>query len=204
MTLFCAVRLAARAHAGQARLDGTPYIEHPLAVLHILWDLSVDMPLNACITAVLHDVLEDTDITYENLLECTGSEVAAVIRVLTKDTNYFSQPVHHREKAYLERIRAATRTFPYALLIKLADRLHNIRTSDCLPEWRRTKLLKETEHLYLPLAERILFDVPPNLRIVYRRCIDQLLKALEDAAQSMYPHAIDGERAFHNSCIASV
>ncbi|HVW66629.1 MAG TPA: HD domain-containing protein [Candidatus Peribacteraceae bacterium] len=179
MTLFSAIRLAAKAHRGQMRLDGTPYIEHPLAVLELLWEISLDLPPNVYTTAILHDVLEDTDVTYEELHECAGSDIAAVVRVLTKDNLYYNLPTVRREKMYLDRIRAANAIYPYTLLIKLVDRLHNIRTADVLSEERKWKLLRETRGLYLPLAERLLGDLPHNLRPIYLRCMDQLNDALD-------------------------
>lgn len=179
MTLFSAIRLATKAHQGQIRLDGSPYIEHPLAVLSLLWDLSLDLPLNVCVTAVLHDVLEDTDMNYEDLHGYAGDDVAAVVRVLTKDALYYSLPEGRRESMYLERICAANTIYPYTLLIKMADRLHNIQTADHLSVLRRQKLLRETTELYVPLVEKILPDLPEKLRPIYERCACRLNDALD-------------------------
>src|SRR5665213_1243215 len=178
MTLFSAIRLAAKAHERQWRLDGDPYIEHPLAVLHILWELSLDLPIDTYIAAVLHDILEDTEISYEDLNETAGNAIAAVVRVLTKDDVYYGMCPTTREQTYLERIRSLSLCFPYAMLIKMADRLHNVRTAVFLSPEKREKLLDETDKIYMPLIRAHIDTLGYPLKAVYERCFTLLEDAL--------------------------
>lgn len=178
MSLFSAIRLALRMHAGQLRCDGNPSVEHPLSVLQILWRISLDLPPPAYLAGVLHDVLEDSDMTYELLLEVAGSEVAAVVRVLTKDAAYYSAPVAERESLYLDRICASTRIYPYALLVKMVDRLHNLSTAEFLPEYKRKILFEETEKIYLPCLQEHIESGNEKLRETYITCFDYLSAAI--------------------------
>lgn len=162
MTLYTAIHLAERAHASQKREDGSPFLEHPLTVLRLLWKLDLDLPLAAYMAAVLHDVLEDTATTYEDVLLSVGAEVAAVVRALSKDDVYYSMPRGVRERMYLKRIAAVNKTYGYTLLIKMADRLHNILTSKALATDKQERLIDETKTIYVPFLQEYLEenDVP--------------------------------------------
>lgn len=188
MNLHDAIRLASRAHAGQYRDDGSPYIEHPLAVLDILWHCSIDLPLEASLAAVLHDALEDTSVTYEDILRNAGSEVATVVRALTKDDAYYSLPRGIRECMYLHRIGEVNKIYPYTLLLKMIDRLHNISTAQALPLARRQRLFMETRDIYLPFLESHLEKYPHQLRSSYLYCILQLSRILKITPSILPPH----------------
>lgn len=156
MTLYKAIHLAERAHVSQKRDDGSPFLEHPLTVLRLLWKLDLDLPLEAYMAAVLHDVLEDTPTTYEDVLLSAGAEVAAVVRALSKDDVYYNMPRGVRERMYLKRIAAVNKTYGYTLLIKMVDRLHNILTSSALAPDRQQRLWEETKTIYLPFLQEYL------------------------------------------------
>lgn len=183
LNLFSAIRLASKVHTGQWRFDGNEYIEHPLSVLSLLWELSLDLPMDVYIAAVLHDVLEDTDLTYEDLYERVGNDIAAVVRVLTKDEVYYNLPEAKRERMYLQRIQSLSIHFPYALLIKMIDRLHNVRTSRFLTPQKRNMLLNQTMQLYIPILHDHISTLSGPIKEIYSKCEDQLQQSIEVAGQ---------------------
>ena len=144
-SLLAAISFADSAHRGQVREDGTPYIQHPLAVLHILWQASLDLPLEAYVTAVLHDVLEDTSVKRNDILLLAGEDVTAAVEALTR-------PSFPRETVedYVRRLLFDADAEPYVPLVKLADRIHNLETSSALEAGRAQALREETCGLYLP------------------------------------------------------
>ncbi len=178
MSLSDAIRLATRAHAGQYRDDGSPYIDHPLAVLSLLWQCNIDLPLEACIAAVLHDALEDTTMTYDDILRHAGSEVATVVRVLTKGDEYYALPQGVRERAYLHRIAEVSKIYPYTLLLKMVDRLHNISTARGLAPAKRQRLFTETRDIYVPFLASYIEKNPHRLRRSYLHCMHHLTQSL--------------------------
>ncbi len=161
-----AYRFAEEAHAGQYRKSGEPFIEHPLSTALYLADLHFDY--NALRAALLHDVIEDTPVTYEELAERFGEEVATLVDGVTKLTqnelmNTWGEdeirPVQNtNEAARAASIRKMLMTMAEdvrVVIIKLADRLHNMRTLDSMPEHRREAIAQETLDIYAPLAHRL-------------------------------------------------
>jgi GTP diphosphokinase / guanosine-3',5'-bis(diphosphate) 3'-diphosphatase len=148
-----AFEVAERAHEGQVRKSGEPFIEHPLAVAGILADLRLDT--TTLIAALLHDTVEDTEITLERLEEEFGGEVTRVVDGLTKlDKLEFRT----RELAQAENVRkmiVAMAGDIRVLLIKLADRLHNMRTLGALAPQKQRRIATETLEIYAPLANRL-------------------------------------------------
>lgn len=141
-----AYEVARKAHAGQTRDEGTPYIVHPIRVAVSLVDeLGLYSPTLIC-SALLHDVIEDSDITREDIAELFGEEIAEVVWLLTKlDEVKLSE--------YLARIEAAAHTG--APLVKLCDRLDNLRSVARTPRLeKKHRYIRTTEDLYLPLAGR--------------------------------------------------
>ncbi|MGZ4115494.1 MAG: RelA/SpoT family protein [Actinomycetota bacterium] len=148
-----AYQFAAVAHEGQKRLSGEDFIEHPLAVTQILADLGLDT--TTLIAALLHDTVEDTEVTLQQLEEEFGSEVLHIVDGLTKlDAIAFKS----REQEQAENVRkmiVAMAGDIRVLLIKLADRLHNMRTLAPLPASKQRDKATETLEIYAPLAHRL-------------------------------------------------
>lgn len=145
--------VAERAHQGQSRLSGEPYIEHPLAVAGVLADLRLDCDTLAA--ALLHDTVEDTEVTAADLSEQFGAQVAKLVEGVTKLGKIH---VRTREQAQAENIRKMLLAMAEdirVVLIKLGDRLHNMRTVASLPDERRARISRETLDIYAPLAHRL-------------------------------------------------
>jgi guanosine-3',5'-bis(diphosphate) 3'-pyrophosphohydrolase len=152
-TLQRAYTLAEQAHKGQSRLSGEPYVTHPVAVAGILADLGLDA--DTLVAALLHDTVEDTDVTREQLSEQFGVHVAKLVDGVTKLGKIH---VHSREQAQAENIRkmlVAMAEDIRVVLIKLGDRLHNMRTVGAHTEERRLRISRETLDIYAPLAHRL-------------------------------------------------
>ena len=145
--------VADRAHDGQRRASGESYIEHPLAVAGILADLEMDRQTIAA--ALLHDVVEDTSITSEQVTAEFGEEIASLVEGVTKLTRI---PYQSKEDAQVENLRkmfmAMARDIR-VIIIKLADRLHNMRTLESLPPAKRLSIARETIDIYAPIAHRL-------------------------------------------------
>ena len=133
---------SAREHRDQVRMSGEPYLVHPLAVADILADMKLDVVCVAC--GLLHDVVEDTLTTLENLEDHFGHEVSHLIDGLTKISKIrFSSTEEHQAENF-RKILMAMIDDVRIILIKLADRLHNMRTLQHLPEDRRRRIADET------------------------------------------------------------
>ncbi|RRD61849.1 bifunctional (p)ppGpp synthetase/guanosine-3',5'-bis(diphosphate) 3'-pyrophosphohydrolase [Leucobacter sp. OH1287] len=146
-----AYRVAEHAHRDQTRRSGEPYITHPIAVAQILADLGVTPPVVAA--ALLHDTVEDTDYTLEELTEQFGDEIALLVDGVTK-----LDKVQYGDSAQAETVRkmivAMTKDIR-VLVIKLADRLHNARTWGFMPQEKAKSKAQETLEIYAPLAHRL-------------------------------------------------
>ena len=145
--------LADTAHEGQLRASGEAYVLHPLAVADILADLEMDRATIAA--ALLHDVVEDTVVTSEEVADRFGSEIAALVDGVTKLTRI---PYQSKEDAQVENLRKmflAMAKDIRVIIIKLADRLHNMRTLGSLPPVKQLSIAKETVEIYAPIAHRL-------------------------------------------------
>ena len=145
--------MANRAHEGQRRASGESYIEHPLAVAGILADLEMDRQTIAA--ALLHDVVEDTSITTEQVGSEFGEEIASLVDGVTKLTRI---PYQSKEEAQVENLRKMFMAMAKdirVIIIKLADRLHNMRTLGSLPASKQLAIARETLDIYTPIAHRL-------------------------------------------------
>ncbi len=145
---------AQKMHEGQTRSSGEPYYTHPVEVAGILADMRLDTA--TIVTAILHDTLEDTRATYDDLKSSFGEEVATLVNGVSKLTRIESQTVEGKQAENFRKLVLAMSEDVRVLLVKLADRLHNMRTLHHIekPEKRR-RIARETIEIYAPLAERI-------------------------------------------------
>ena len=144
---------SAREHRGQLRKSGEPYLIHPLEVANILAELRLDVVCVVC--GLLHDVVEDTLTTTETVEEYFGKEAAHIIEGLTKISKMnFSSVEEHQAENFRKMLMAMVDDIRI-ILIKLADRLHNMRTLQHLSEERRARIANETLEIYAPLAGRL-------------------------------------------------
>jgi GTP diphosphokinase / guanosine-3',5'-bis(diphosphate) 3'-diphosphatase len=148
-----AFELARNAHQDQVRRSGDPYISHPLSVARILAGLGLDDVTIA--GALLHDAVEDTEVTLEDLSRDFGPDVAAIVDGVTKLDRLQFDTKEAQQSATLRKMLVAMAKDIRVLLIKLADRLHNMRTIAALPEGKQRRIAQETLDIYAPLAHRL-------------------------------------------------
>ncbi|MBW8324544.1 MAG: RelA/SpoT family protein [Prolixibacteraceae bacterium] len=149
-----AFEFANNAHAGVKRKSGEPYIIHPLAVAKIVVE-EIGLSATSIISALLHDVVEDTDYTLEDISNLFGEKVASIVDGLTKLSEEFT-PQHDSKQANNFRKMLMTLSDDVrVILIKLADRLHNMRTLDSMPPHKQLKIAAETLYIFAPLAHRL-------------------------------------------------
>ncbi|EOS61502.1 MULTISPECIES: bifunctional (p)ppGpp synthetase/guanosine-3',5'-bis(diphosphate) 3'-pyrophosphohydrolase [unclassified Anaerotruncus] len=174
-SIINAYDLANAAHKGQCRVSGEPYISHPIAVAMILADLGMD---DECIqAALLHDVVEDTEIPLEQISRQFGSDVALLVNGVTKLGQISYQT--SREERQAENVRKMLLAMAQdvrVIIIKLADRLHNMRTIEVMPEQKRRDKALETMEVYAPLAHRL------GIRAVKEELEDRSLRYLDPVA----------------------
>ena len=147
-----AYALAAEAHREQRRKTGEPYIIHPIAVARIVAE-ELELGANPVIAAFLHDVVEDTDYTIEDIRERFGDDVAFLVGVVTKQKK--DKYEKSKQVDNFRQILASVQYDVRAILIKLADRLHNMRTLDSMRPDKQMKIAGETDYFYAPLANRL-------------------------------------------------
>jgi GTP pyrophosphokinase len=151
--IVAAAKMAALAHAGQYRRSGEPYVTHPIAVAAIVAGLGLDADTVAA--ALLHDAVEDTGITLEDVEGSFGPVVARVVDGVTKLDRLQFDSKEAQQAATIRKMLVAMASDWRVLLIKLADRLHNMRTLAVMPEWKQRRTAQETFDVYAPLAHRL-------------------------------------------------
>ena len=153
-TLTKAYDFALKAHQNQKRMSGDPYLIHPVAVADILTDLKLDSATIA--TGLLHDTIEDTHATYKTIKKEFGKEVADLVEGVTKISEFENQAIYNSKAENFRKLILATSRDIRVLLVKLADRLHNMRTLKSIEEkQKRERIARETMEIYSPLADRM-------------------------------------------------
>ncbi|MCA9444371.1 MAG: bifunctional (p)ppGpp synthetase/guanosine-3',5'-bis(diphosphate) 3'-pyrophosphohydrolase, partial [Candidatus Omnitrophica bacterium] len=183
---YRALDFAFKAHGDQYRSSGKPYITHPVAVAELVGELVPDRPTLAA--ALLHDVVEDTEISSANITELFGQEVAFLVDGVTKVSQIRYALSHEKQIENLRRLLVATAKDLRVILIKLCDRLHNMRTLTPLAPAKRRQICQSTLDIFAPLAHRLgvekiknelqdlcLFYLNPG---IYRRIKEQVAERL--------------------------
>ncbi len=152
-TLSKAYDFALKAHEKQKRDEGSPYIIHPIAVANILTELKLDSATIA--TGLLHDTIEDTYATYNTIESEFGKEVADLVDGVTKISEFENQAISNSKAENFRKLILATSKDIRVLLVKLADRLHNMRTIRVVDKEKQIRKAKETMEIYAPLADRM-------------------------------------------------
>ena len=191
-----AYELAAKVHEGQKRLSGEPYIMHPLSVALILARLGMDDA--SIIAAMLHDTVEDTDLTNDEIKKKFGDTVAELVDGVTKIGRV---PLQTKEEQQAENIRkmliAMSRDIR-VIIIKLADRLHNMRTLMYKPEQRRRDIALETIEIYAPIAHRL------GIRPIKEELEDLSISYLDPVAYNDIGKALEQQSKSRNEFLADI
>jgi guanosine-3',5'-bis(diphosphate) 3'-pyrophosphohydrolase len=145
--------ISSKAHHGQKRVSGEPYLHHPLCVAEIITKLKLDVP--SIVAGLLHDTMEDTNLTKEQIQEGFGSDVAHLVDGVTKIGLIEFKTTEEKQAENFRKMVLSMSEDIRVILIKLADRLHNMRTLHALPEDKRTRIAQETLDIYAPLANRL-------------------------------------------------
>ncbi len=153
MMLRRAFEIAAEAHKTMRRKSGEPYILHPLAVAKICAE-EIGLGIRSTICALLHDTVEDTDVTLEDIQREFGAEIAKIVDGLTKISSVMDANTSQQAENF-KKILLTLTDDPRVILIKLADRLHNMRTMDSMKRDKQLKISSETVYVYAPLAHRM-------------------------------------------------
>ena len=148
-----AFNLAVEAHKDMRRKSGEPYIYHPIDVARIAAK-DIGLGCTSIVCALLHDVVEDTDYTLEDIERMFGNKVARIIDGLTKISDVYDQNVSMQAENFRKMLLTLSDDVR-VILIKLSDRLHNMRTLDSMPKYKQLKIASETLYLYAPLAHRL-------------------------------------------------
>jgi len=149
-----AYQFAKAAHKDQCRLSGEPYIIHPLKVAHIIADMKLDLPSLLC--AILHDTVEDTSVTLEDISSTFGQEIAVLVDGVTKVGQIpITWSVEQKQSENYRKLILSMSRDIRVLLVKLADRTHNMRTLEYMSNEKQIRISRETLDIYVPLAHRL-------------------------------------------------
>jgi GTP pyrophosphokinase len=194
--LRSAYEFSAREHKGQTRSSGEPYLVHPLSVAAILADLKLD--LTCIIAGLLHDVLEDTLTTREVLEERFGKDIAHVVEGLTKISRIRFNSREQQQAESFRKMMLAMVDDIRVVLVKLADRLHNMRTLEHLSPRQQERIARETMEIYAPLANRL------GIGRIKNELEDLSLKYLDPAGYEQLQRALEEKRALTDDFIREI
>ncbi|MDT8451224.1 MAG: RelA/SpoT family protein [Gammaproteobacteria bacterium] len=181
--VYQAYLFGAQAHEGQVRQSGEPYIYHPLAVARIL--ASMHMDVKSIVACILHDVLEDTPATRKAIEKTFGEDVAHLVDGVSKLTHIKFKNKIEQQAENIQKVLLAMAKDIRVILIKLADRLHNMRTLGPLRPDKRRRIAKETLEIYIPIANRL------GIYTMRHEMEDLVLKAMYPMRYRVLEHAID-------------
>ncbi len=191
-----AFQYADSAHLGQYRQSGEPYITHPLAVAELCADWRLDAP--SIMAALLHDVIEDTGSSRQELVETFGAKVAELVEGLTKlDKLEFQSQAEAQAESFRKMFMAMARDVR-VILVKLADRLHNMRTLDATALAKRKRVALETAEIYAPIAHRL------GLNLVYRELQDLSFRHASPFRYATLDKAIKKARGNRKEMVAKI
>jgi guanosine-3',5'-bis(diphosphate) 3'-pyrophosphohydrolase len=181
--VYRAFLVGARAHEGQSRVSGEPYISHPVEVALILSQMRMDM--SSIVAAILHDVIEDTTTEKKQLADQFGKEVAELVDGVSKLTHLDFQSRAEAQAENFRKMMLAMVKDIRVIIIKLADRLHNMRTLDAMPPDKRRRIAKETMDIYAPIANRLgIFKIRHELLdLSIRSAFPMRYRALDSACK---------------------
>jgi len=191
-----AYEFSAAEHRSQRRLSGEPYVSHPLAVANVLADLKLDV---VCLAGgMLHDVVEDTSTTIDRVREAFGPEVARIVEGVTKISRLEALKPEERQAENLRKMILAMVDDIRVVLVKLADRLHNMRTLEHLPPEKRERIAAETLEIYAPIAHRL------GMGKVRGELEDLAFRYLEPEAYEEVRTAVESRRKVNEEFLAEV
>lgn len=191
-----AYRFSDEMHLGQVRKSGEPYISHPIAVAEICAEWKLDA--QAIMAALLHDVMEDQDVKKDELIERFGAPVASLVDGLSKlDKIEFQSQVEQQAENFRKMLLAMARDVR-VILVKLADRLHNMRTLDAMIDEKRRRIARETMEVYVPIAHRL------GLNNIYRELQDLAFQHLYPIRYKTLSKAVRGARGNRREVVSKI
>jgi len=194
--VWAAYRYAAVAHAGQTRKTGEPYITHPVAVACILAKLHLDVP--TLLAALLHDVVEDTGVATTEISEKFGKQVAELVDGLTKLDKIEQQSAAQAQAENFRKMLLAMSQDVRVILVKLADRLHNMQTLDAMKTDKQKRIAHETLDIYAPIANRL------GLNPIFQELEDLSFKYLYPNRYKVIAKAIKTARGNRKEVISKI
>ena len=191
-----AYRFSSNKHDGQSRESGEPYFNHPLAVADILADMKLDA---SCVSVgLLHDVVEDTVVPLEEIEDNFGRDIANIVNGLTKINQFHFYSKEARQAENFRKMFLAMVDDIRVVLVKLADRLHNMRTLEFLPLERRQRIAQETMEIYAPIAHRL------GMGKVRGELEDLAFATLEPEAHGHIKHEIEQKRKVRQNLLEEI
>ena len=191
-----AYRYSEQAHKGQIRQSGEPYISHPVAVACILANLHLDIP--TLLAALLHDVVEDTGVASAELSERFGAQVAELVEGVTKLDKIKLQTAVQAQAENVRKMLLAMSQDVRVILVKLADRLHNMQTLDIMKSTKQKRIAHETLDIYAPIANRL------GLNVIYQELEDLSFKYIYPNRYNVIAKAIKTARGNRKEVISKI